>query len=191
VTQPIQEPITQRTISSLGYGDRQLFRRPAPSNSSEVVWARRAQYDTSDQVITSGSEINVQLNTFFTDYADYFQAYDSGSEDGITVLVDGLYAITYRLFWDDWPNAHQITFNGIDPDAWAGYSFNHSDGGFNNTFSSAGGMTHRLAAGQDIYMSVSHNFGANRSLEGYCGCFFEMQFLGSATTIYTGCDLPS
>lgn len=190
MSRPVYEPSLPRTDAVLGFGRDQLFRRPAPVvEAGTIVWARRAQYDTTDQAITSGSQINVALNTFFTDYPTYFQAYDAGSADGITVLVAGLYAISYRLFWASWPGNQQINFSGIDPDAWADYSFNHSNGGFNNTYSAAGGFTQRLAVGQDIYMSVSHLFGSDRSLEGFCGCFFEMQYLGFTTTIYTGCAL--
>ena len=191
MTRPIYEPSLTRTDATLGYGSDQLFRRPAPLvEAGTIYWARRAQYDTANQDVTWGSQVNVELNTFFTDYPTHFQAYDpGGSTDGITVLVDGLYALTYRLFWNEWPGNQQISFSGIDPDAWEDYSFNHSDGGFNNTSSSAGGFTQRLAAFQNIYMTVSHNFGAARELEGFCGCFFEMQYLGYTTTIYTGCDL--
>jgi hypothetical protein len=37
VTQPVQEPLTQRSISSLQYGQNQLFRRPDPSGEG-LLW---------------------------------------------------------------------------------------------------------------------------------------------------------
>lgn len=50
MTAPIQEPTASRTTSGLGYGQRQLFRRPAPASgtSGSVEWGRgQAQIDTS------------------------------------------------------------------------------------------------------------------------------------------------
>lgn len=191
MTAPIQEPTEGRTTSGLGYGQRQLFRRPAPASGivAEIPWARRAHYDTSDQSIPDGVQEPIALNTFFTDYPIYFQAHDVGTQDGIEVQLDGMYAISFRLFWDDWPNSHQVSFSGIDPDAWSDYSFNQSDGGFNSTSASVGGWTQRLEAGAQVYMSVAHGFGSPRSLEGFCGTYFEMAYLGAATVNYLGCDL--
>lgn len=148
-----------------------------PPPSTGYQWARRQQLSAAaDQVISTGTETNVALNTFNTSDAGTFAAHDLGTEDGISVLVDGLYSYHGRLFWDDWPNDHEVTLNGVDPDAWAGYS-HHASAPTNTLVAAFGGMV-RLAAGQDLYLSVYHEFGSNRSLERLGGNYFELCFLG-------------
>lgn len=148
-----------------------------------MVWARRRAWSASDQSITSGSESNVALNGFVTDNASYFSAYDVGSVDGINILQNGFYSILARLFWVAWPGDHELVVNGVDPDAYAGYSF--SAAGASNTLVSAGGMDARVQAGQVLYLTVFHSFGSSKSLVGAGGCFLEVRRLDDITVTDT------
>lgn len=153
---------------------------PIPGAGNTYSWARRRVYAQSNQSITDGSEVNVTMAHFATSDAGVFEAYDVGSADGITVLDNGLYLLTARLFWNDWPGAHEMTINGIDPGAFAGYTFHAS--AMANTLIHANGIHVRLAAGQDLYMTTYHEFGSARSIFGGAGggggTFFELVKLG-------------
>jgi hypothetical protein len=94
-----------------------------------------------------------------------------------------MYSIQMRLYWNQWPGAHNMIMNGIDPDAFAGYAVHASAP--NNTFVNAGSLMVRLQSGNDLYMSVYHEFGSARNIFGGAGSgggsFFEMAYMGTAT----------
>ena len=50
MTQPVQEPLTQRSISSLQWGQNQLYRRPDVNAGSDnpSIWAVAAWFDGAD-----------------------------------------------------------------------------------------------------------------------------------------------
>lgn len=156
---------------------------PATCLSSSPPWARRRVYAQANQSIPSGTETNVTMDNFQTSDAATFSAWDSGTEDGITPLVAGLYSIQMRLYWSQWPGDQEMTINGIDPDAFAGFTIGR--GTNTNTLVNAGALVVRLAANQHLYMSTYHLFGSARNLFGGAGAgggsFFEMAFLGITT----------
>lgn len=152
---------------------------PAACLLPTYPWARRYNWDESDQAMPSGSEENVALADFarMPNDATCFTAHDFGTQDGIQTEKNGLYSITFRAYWSQYPGAHLVTFYGVDPDAGSGYTF-HANA-LQHTLNVSGSIILRLAAGQEIYMSIYHEFGSSRNLEGLGGTFFEMAFLGS------------
>lgn len=142
-----------------------------------AAWAKRYAFTgAGPQSIASGSEINVALPDFATSDAAIFAAYDVGTADGITVLRNGLFSLVMRVYWVQWPGAHVLTFNGIDPDAFSGWSFHAS--ALNPTNNLTAGMTVRLAANQHVYPTLYHEFGSARNLSQGGGTQMEMCYLG-------------
>lgn len=74
---PIQEPTESRTTSGLGYGQRQLFRRPAPASDAGagVEWGRA----------------NAEITTSAIDYVE--PDFDSGTDHTFERTVGGRWQI--------------------------------------------------------------------------------------------------
>lgn len=56
MTQPVQEPLTQRSVSGLTWDKNQLYRRPPPPSSTDIPWARIGRpYSEAVASITNNS----------------------------------------------------------------------------------------------------------------------------------------
>jgi hypothetical protein len=86
-----------------------------------------------------------------------------------------VYAITFRLYWSQWPGDHVCWVEGVDDPAFAASNqgFAMVDAGSDN-LNLAGTFVARLAADQNIYLIVKHAFGSNRNLEGIGGTYMEI-----------------
>jgi hypothetical protein len=131
VTQPIQEPLTTRSIGSLQWGQNQLFRRPDPNaGAGNRPWVA---------LVNEGQTIpnNTDKFSLFTDLyydpalvpggsmGDVF-IFDVETEDGndyweLQTLAEGWYTLEYVSFWG--------TFTS--PPATAGYALQYIS--FNTT----------------------------------------------------------
>lgn len=131
MTAPIQEPTESRTTSGLGYGQRQLFRRPSPVAGVGVVpWIRLKQigdyqeFDPEDQR-------TVIWNDVCNPYPDIFDLYIESTEVwGINFLVAGLFQATTRIYPSPTypPSGFELSFYSVDWDL-AGYysTYQHPD----------------------------------------------------------------
>jgi hypothetical protein len=97
---PIQEPLTQRSIANLQWGNNQLFRRPDPNSAFVPPVFRAAQWATG--TTTNGNDMELAIfdeweNPDESIFGGNLVGSDLGSVEG---LVDGLYVITMTWYWD-------------------------------------------------------------------------------------------
>lgn len=122
------------------------------------------------------------LDEFVTDDATVFDQFDFGTINAIEVQIDGLYDLRGRVWWDLIPGSAAHIINGIDPDAFGGYPVYTSDPGMNNTpYIALAIPALRLAAGQQLYISVYHEFGSDRELESFGGTYLELVRMGDVS----------
>lgn len=99
MTAPIQEPTVGRTTSGLGYGQRQLFRRPGPrTDAGSVSWGRANAEINSSAVDYVEPDFNTDTNATF-------ERTDDGrfhiNADGRFVLEagnEGTYVMAVNIF---------------------------------------------------------------------------------------------
>lgn len=106
MTQPIQEPTTQRSISQGKWGENQLFRRPAPPSGAGIACLRA--YRFSDPLPVSGLGTSVEL--WWTAWencdTDVFEPQTIGDEmNRLDLLVPGrltmCWGVRYERALDD------------------------------------------------------------------------------------------
>lgn len=111
MTTPVQEPTAQRNLSGLGWGERQLARRPAPPSGapSPMPWVRRV-FTTGfnsgnidwggDNVLgylDGGTEGHASV-TGSTDWTTYWSFPTSNQTE---ILVPGTYLMSGQIHWDN------------------------------------------------------------------------------------------
>ena len=133
MTQPIQEPSLYRTDAALGYGVRQLFRRPAPRTPPGFWWSMVTDgfAECNDATVYPvGGQFfgtNDVDETYYSYTVRNFTYPGSGSTDYYTVTVNetGIYLLDATGAWDWEPGNPGIgTFN-LAPNngAWAPFGF--------------------------------------------------------------------
>lgn len=187
MTAPIQEPTESRTTSGLGYGQRQLFRRPAPATgSSDIPWARRSRpYTSAVQATTSGSFTPFDMvNDYNMGTGEsgeaWFQPETSGSADGIIVQQDAFIILRVSLIWDSVVNATWWPYVSINPAAagstrlmfpeWAGTSATTQKGTWE--------FHDRVQTGDIIIAGVWQSAGTPRNVQ---ASYLEVAVLGTWT----------
>jgi hypothetical protein len=86
MTAPIQEPTEGRSISGLGYGARQLFRRPAPVEALPIA---ERTYELEYNFGTT----QYDFTTIYDMYTNDLGVFDPGA-GSIDALVDGTYLLS-------------------------------------------------------------------------------------------------
>jgi hypothetical protein len=145
--------------------------------ASSLPWARLRKRASGNQTFATATGQMVSWDTF--------QQSDAGTfvqiGNFLRPLVDGVYALTVRLFWTSVTNYDhaQIFFSGIDADGWANWSFPAQG----DTYNSVTTVTTvcRLAAGASVAAYLHQSSGVDWTLDGSAGSFFEAVRLGSAT----------
>jgi hypothetical protein len=112
MTAPVQEPTPGREVSGLGYGSRQLFRRPAPATAATSAdWAMLAIPD-GQTVTTSSLDVVVNYNRADVNGT----ALDVNPTTGlVTINEEGVYDIHTWAEWDDqgtWTTVEGPVFQG-------------------------------------------------------------------------------
>lgn len=186
MTQPIQEPTTDRALQGFAYARDQIFRRPSQF-STDVPWARIArQFADAAQVIGNASftevDVTADWNTgagesgngvFTPDLAGNF----------LTVDIDAAILVHARAYWfsaitNPWilwvnvsmsANLVQAPFAGM-----AGTTDDAGDLEFHT----------RVVAGTDISFGVFQKDAANRSLD---AAMLDVEVIGT----YSGTDFDA
>jgi hypothetical protein len=148
----------------------------APAGAS-LPWARLRKTASGNQTFATATGQMVSWDTF--------QQSDAGTYTQIgnflRPLVDGVFALTVRLFWTSVTSYDhaQIFFSGIDADGFANWSFPAQG----DTYNSVTTVTTvcRLAAGASVAAYVHQSSGVDWTLDGSAGSFWEAVRLGPAT----------
>jgi hypothetical protein len=102
VTQPVQEPLTQRSISKLNWDTNQLYRRPDP-NAAFIPACLRAFYAPSGG-LTVGNGVESSFFTFqdwVNEDPNVFQeVLFSGDLQKVDLREEGIYTVTINLVWE-------------------------------------------------------------------------------------------
>lgn len=94
MTRPIFEPSLQRTDARLGYGQAQLFRRPAPSGGFTPVIFRARRTSSFQSLGAGGAETDLTWNTWENGDTTVFDDNLSGSDlRSVTLLEEGVYSL--------------------------------------------------------------------------------------------------
>jgi hypothetical protein len=150
----------------------------AAAGGASLPWARLRKRASGNQTFATGTGQMVSWDTF--------QQSDAGTfvqiGNFLRPLVDGVFALTVRLFWTSVANYDhaQIFFSGIDADGWANWSFPAQG----DTYNSVTTVTTvcRLAAGASVAAYLHQSSGVDWTLDGSAGSFWEAVRLGAATT---------
>lgn len=106
MTQPIQEPSTPRKLTSFGYGQEQLFRRPAPAGTGPLP-GFRARRELGSLSVNSLSNTNVCWDNWEICDPDVFQEGTLGSGAcanqllEVNLLATGVYAIHAQIDYEE------------------------------------------------------------------------------------------
>ena len=101
MTQPIQEPVTQRAISQLNWGQNQLFRRPDP-NAASTVSVFRAYRTTTLSIGGAGTGVAFRWNIWENCDEDVFDFTEVGGLlDTVSLLVPGHIIIYWGVQFAD------------------------------------------------------------------------------------------
>jgi hypothetical protein len=116
MTRPIYEPSLTRTDRALGFGNDQLFRRPAPQGGDSVIPVFTG-WRTSNVTMVSGTETNLNWQFWNIEDTTVFDTDNSGGEAiAVYCLLDGWYSINV---W--------INFTSIPASGFAGIMMIHDD----------------------------------------------------------------
>lgn len=207
MTAPIQEPTPGREVSGLGYGARQLFRRPDPfAGGVRIPWVRLKQLNQAQTWTANDDQLVVFDDVCFSttpDGNDYFSVTDAfvaGDNSLVHGLVDGLYQMTFYADVDSptnypdggfeirfdgmWWNQH-CTFvaGGANPPATTGIPVNTCGQGYSE-------LTFRMEAGGDFdtwdvqlatFADGMVLFASSAPVQGTT--YWEVRYLGA-------CDVP-
>ena len=116
MTQPVQEPLTQRSISQLNWGQNQLFRRPDPNASSPVQIFRATRgFDASAVSVGSGgSQVTVDFDIWNWCDDSVFCPLDTGLNPDPTPGVDSVRRVRLSdcgtAYLDTVPGTYDIYF---------------------------------------------------------------------------------
>ena len=188
MTQPVQEPTNQRSISGLKWRTNQLERRPAPvSSSANLPWVRIARrFADSNQNINHNSYTEIDTTTDWNIGAGesgegYFTV--SHSDNLINVEVDAVILIHARAYWNSaitnpwilWVNV-SMSANIVQADF----------AGMGGTTDDAGDLEFhtRVVSGTDISWGVFQKDGAVRAID---AAMLDVMVIGT----YTGTDFDA
>lgn len=102
MTQPVQEPATQRSIAAGTWNTNQLYRRPAPSAGETEIKSFKATYTAGPQTMLPDTSSNVLWDTAGETNRNpecfgHEHDFSSGTEwDVIRVFEDGVYTVMLR-----------------------------------------------------------------------------------------------
>lgn len=123
MTRPIYEPTSQRQIRRQGFTGDQLLRRPRlPTGAGgDQPWIRLIFEGPSDQTIGAPGNAAVLFNTIRDSEAGTTfgtASVGGGTDNAVTILEDGIYAFTYRLYMTsvNTNTGYSTEMNGIDYD---------------------------------------------------------------------------
>lgn len=106
MSRPIYEPSLQRTDRRLGYGNSQLFRRPAPV-SGGIIPAFTAVQDSDFTTAVSGNDTVLLWDVWNNGDTSVFDvnSLSGGKLSTIELLLDGRYTLTCGVEWNNAFNA--------------------------------------------------------------------------------------
>lgn len=104
MTQPVQEPTTQRDIARLGFGTEQLFRRPAPESGVLIEYFRAVRYTTltvagASQVVVDWDEWEVCREDIFAPLNTLLQPAQPGEKVRRVELDLTTFPGRYTFMW--------------------------------------------------------------------------------------------
>jgi hypothetical protein len=109
VTQPVQEPLTQRSISNLAWRTGQLERRPTPSGEAGIPGFHG--YRTQDITLVSANDNRINWDFWIIDDDTIFDvAVFGGDATDVALLVEGWYSVNV---WAGFSNDPATGFAGI------------------------------------------------------------------------------
>jgi hypothetical protein len=111
VTQPVQEPLTQRSISKLNWDTNQLYRRPTPSSESGIPGFHA--YRESTLTMVTGVNAQINFDYWINDDDSIFEAgaLAAGDLTEVKLLVEGWYSVFAWIHFSTQPTAG---FSGIN-----------------------------------------------------------------------------
>lgn len=192
MTQPVQEPTTDRALQGFAYARDQIFRRPAPPASDDRPWARVSKpFEDGtfypDQTINNNTIQVIDWDlTYNMDPGDSGETYFSTVGTPITALrvdVAGVYSVTAEVIWQEantFPWALIVSGNH--------QSWNHQMPGYYDSLGGIGDtvgtftMIHRCEVASQYALSLYQRSGGSRTL---MAGYLEIVYLGS----WTGIDL--
>lgn len=197
MTQPIQEPTTQRSVSRLTWGENQLFRRPAPPTGDNRPWARLAKPFPDgtfypNQVIANNTDETLEFDeTYNLDSGDSGFDYFSAVGTPINTLrieTPGLYSVTFECIWNDaqtFPWYISVSGDGMN---WPHrFHFGYWDTSGSEEAKGTGTYVHRYEANDDLEVHIYQRSGGNRTLNAF---YLEAVYLGSWSGIALDDMLP-
>lgn len=211
MTQPIQEPMTQRSISSLRWGENQLYRRPRPPGGvTPIPWVRLKQLNQGQTWTTNDEQFVYYDDVCYStdpDGTEFFTVVDRsipGDNAMVQPLVGGIFQMTFMADFDNAPlTGCELLFNKINWNddnrqysSWiAGYDSTPAADGIpiNSAGTGYGELTFRTespdAVGDPLQFYVSMNtYASGMSLEALAGppvqgsTYWEVRYLGAADT---------
>lgn len=100
MTQPVQEPTNQRSISGLKWRTNQLERRPAPPSTNVIPVFHAEQSSSSLQTIADSATTIVKFNSWNNGDPTVFDVgVTGGLLDTIILLQPGVYSCTLSFEW--------------------------------------------------------------------------------------------
>ena len=198
MTQPIQEPTTQRSISQGKWGENQLFRRPAPPTGDDRPWIRLSKPFVDgtfypNQVISNNFNTTLDFDEVYNiDPGDSGEAFFTTVGSPVTTIrfeVQGLYAITAELFWGSsaasFPWHANFSGDGFD---WSHrHITGYQDTSGAETAMGSGTLIHRYEEDDLLELHVYQRSGGNRTLTAF---YMEAVYMGSWTGIEFNDILP-
>ena len=101
MTQPIQEPLTQRSISKLTWDTNQLYRRPDPNRATGPIALRGLRDYGTGLVVATATETPILFDDWENEDATVFgETLSGGNLQKVSFLQQGIYTITLTIFWE-------------------------------------------------------------------------------------------
>lgn len=198
MTQPIQEPNTERALQGFAFARDQIFRRPPPRASDDRPWIRVSKPFADgtfypDQVISNNNNTALDFDEVYNiDSGESGEGVFSTVGSPVTSIrfeVQGLYAITAEAQW-----ANAASFPWYMSFSGDGLNWPHrAHAGYWDTTGSAtaeGTMTmiHRYEENDLIQLHVYQRSGGNRTLDAF---YMEAVYMGSWSGIDFNTILPA
>ena len=198
MTQPIQEPLTQRSISKLTWDTNQLFRRPSLAVGDDRPWVRVSKPFADgtfypDQVIANNTNTTLDFDEVYNidtgeSGADFFTVVGTPVHS-IRFEVQGLYSITVELEWENaasFPWYASLSGDGLNWPHRIITGYQDTSGA--ETAEGTGTMIHRYEENDLIQLHVYQRSGGNRTLDAF---YMEAVYMGSWSGIEFNDILPS
>jgi hypothetical protein len=186
VTQPIQEPLTQRSISKQTWDTNQLYRRPPITSSDNRPWIRVSKPFPDgtfypNQVIANNTNETLEFDEVYNidpgESGEGFFSTVGAPINTIVFEVQGVYAITAELLWTNAANFPWAAFFSGDTFDWTHrHITGYQDTLGAETALGSGTLIHRYEANDGLELHVYQRSGGNRTLTAF---YMEAVYMGS------------